>query len=775
MTSTITQTTTKAILPKYSSVSNIQSFLERFFFGPVHVVEELVSFANANYVITVPTKEEKWVLRVSSPTSLKLSNFTQEIATLMWANKEGISSIVPKSWDATRGFLVTHWLNGQGCTADDFKKDSMLKDALALLRKLHRSHAAPIHSIFDPIARFRATQKTASEEGSSLSNEVMSLAKELEELFANIPQSALNLKPTHNDPSPQNFYNLYGILYLHDWESCALNDPMWDLTHLCSLGSIDFDLALKLYESEDKLAREKINFFTPFILFNSVVWADWELQRPSSRIESSKVQSIHTTFIHKIKEMLKSTSFKTSQKKLMQGVNMSSVNPRVLASTMDEFPNFKLKTEISTIFLEVDQRILMLLRSKKEDQAGTWGIPGGKKEKTETPSETLSRELKEETAIQLNDSDIKYHGFRYARIPGWDYVVHIYQAVLNNRPAVTLAHEEHTKYEWVSIYAFKLLKLIKGQDEVFDIVYKDRLWQRIERPLSTTSKAGEVGTFVLQKGELTLVFNSERRFVLNLIGTSGSGKGTQGDMLSKLFGIPNVSAGDIFRDEFRANSLLGGMVEAFDKTHYPKYLPDEVPIGMMTKRLSDKDCATGFILDGFPRTEPQGNATREVLLRPKDFHVPLFMDVPESDIWERLPGRNICPDCGHQVRKFDENPNPGFCPKDAAKGKKVKLEQRVEDVDRTKIERRLKMFSDNRNGILKSMEVRDHVHSYQLTNKTPPREVLHFLCDAIQKRLDDLHKLETAKVKSSGSNFFPTAIICTIIAGLLFKSVSSNK
>ncbi|MEK7339620.1 MAG: nucleoside monophosphate kinase, partial [Verrucomicrobiota bacterium] len=64
----------------------------------------------------------------------------------------------------------------------------------------------------------------------------------------------------------------------------------------------------------------------------------------------------------------------------------------------------------------------------------------------------------------------------------------------------------------------------------------------------------DLATLLLCKGNRTLIFNNERRFSLNLIGTSGSGKGTQGEMLSKLFGIPTISIGDLFRDEFRTKS-----------------------------------------------------------------------------------------------------------------------------------------------------------------------------------------------------------------------------
>lgn len=414
-------------------------------------------------------------------------------------------------------------------------------------------------------------------------------------------------------------------------------------------------------------------------------------------------------------------------------------NPIRGALSQTIFPNFAARTTVSSVFLEVDKHCLVLKRGQKQDQSYTWCIPGGKQENNENPEEIAIRELREETSIDIQKEKLVYHGHRYARIPSWDYNLHLYSIELSNRPEVKCSNE-HTEYMWISIYAIKQLSLIRGQDEAFDIVYADRLWQKIANTADQICTLNKTASITLKKGNQVLEFNAEKRLIFNLIGTSGSGKGTQGDMLQKIYEIPNISAGDIFRNEFRDETLLGKMVTLFDQHHYPAYLPDEIPIGMMAKRLSEKDCQLGFILDGFPRTEKQGEATRELFIRKGDIHIPLFMDVPEKDIWERLPGRSICNGCGHQVRKFDNNPSPGFCPIEAAQGKMIALEKRVEDVETPKIERRLKMFRENKEDILKSMEKRDPVFIFSLDNTISPFEVLHMLSEKIQQILDNVFK-----------------------------------
>ena len=96
-----------------------------------------------------------------------------------------------------------------------------------------------------------------------------------------------------------------------------------------------------------------------------------------------------------------------------------------------------------------------------------------------------------------------------------------------------------------------------------------------------------------------------------LVGPPGAGKGTQAVLLSKAFSIPAISTGDIFRANVRDETPLG--VEAKGFMDRGEYVPDSLTNALVADRLSHDDCASGFLLDGYPRTLDQVRALDEVL------------------------------------------------------------------------------------------------------------------------------------------------------------------
>jgi adenylate kinase len=129
---------------------------------------------------------------------------------------------------------------------------------------------------------------------------------------------------------------------------------------------------------------------------------------------------------------------------------------------------------------------------------------------------------------------------------------------------------------------------------------------------------------------------SSEALYLVLLGGPGAGKGTQAERLAVALGIPQVSTGDLFRENLKSATELGLLAKGYMERG--ELVPDDVTVGMVRERLKRPDAVKGAILDGFPRTVAQAEA--------------------------RLAGRWTCKTCGamyHQV--FSPPQEPGVCDK----------------------------------------------------------------------------------------------------------------
>ena len=135
-----------------------------------------------------------------------------------------------------------------------------------------------------------------------------------------------------------------------------------------------------------------------------------------------------------------------------------------------------------------------------------------------------------------------------------------------------------------------------------------------------------------------------------LVGSPGSGKGTQAQFICQRYNIPQISTGDMLRAAVKAGSPLGLKVKSIMDSG--ALVSDDVILELIRERIQLPDCKNGFLLDGFPRTLAQADGLAEMGIS-LDFV--LVIDVDDEEIIKRLSGRRVHPDSG-RIYHIDFNP-----------------------------------------------------------------------------------------------------------------------
>ena len=142
--------------------------------------------------------------------------------------------------------------------------------------------------------------------------------------------------------------------------------------------------------------------------------------------------------------------------------------------------------------------------------------------------------------------------------------------------------------------------------------------------------------------------------ILILLGPPGSGKGTQAGNIIKKYNIPQISTGDILREEVKKGSDLGKHVKNIMDSG--KLVPDSIIINIIKGRITQEDCNNGFVLDGFPRTIIQADALKALLVSLNlEVDKVINFTLNDNTIVKRLGGRWTCKKCG---AVFHEITNP---------------------------------------------------------------------------------------------------------------------
>ncbi|CAB1276905.1 adenylate kinase [Candidatus Nitrosacidococcus tergens] len=190
-----------------------------------------------------------------------------------------------------------------------------------------------------------------------------------------------------------------------------------------------------------------------------------------------------------------------------------------------------------------------------------------------------------------------------------------------------------------------------------------------------------------------------------LLGAPGSGKGTQGKLLSEKYNIPQISTGDLLRAAVAANSPLGQQAKA--AINAGALVSDELVTQIVAERLTQADARRGYILDGFPRNLPQAYALDDIL---KEWQEPLqaviLLHVDLEMLTKRLTGRRTCKGCGMIYNIYYSPPKQeSHCDKCHCD----ELIQRADDNEET-ISNRLEVYKVETTTLINYYTVQDKLH-----------------------------------------------------------------
>ena len=187
-----------------------------------------------------------------------------------------------------------------------------------------------------------------------------------------------------------------------------------------------------------------------------------------------------------------------------------------------------------------------------------------------------------------------------------------------------------------------------------------------------------------------------------IFGPNGSGKGTQGAVVQKKYGIPHIETGVIFRDNIKNQTDLGNKAKAY--IDRGDLVPDEITVPMILKRLQEADCKNGWLLDGFPRNLAQAEALWKALGEAGmklDNVIEILLDRETAK--KRIMGRRLCAnDNNHPNNIYIEAIKPAE--KDGKLVCRVcgcdKLTARADDQDEAAIDKRHGIYYDTKAGTL---------------------------------------------------------------------------
>ncbi|MGH2612242.1 MAG: nucleoside monophosphate kinase [Rhabdochlamydiaceae bacterium] len=331
-----------------------------------------------------------------------------------------------------------------------------------------------------------------------------------------------------------------------------------------------------------------------------------------------------------------------------------------------------------------------------------WILPGGILRQNEDFIQAVFRSVMEKTEIDLRKEDLAYCG--KSKDSKQNQILHVFHATLKER---LLHSPQETDLKWVA--KDKLQIIDTNERGVFSEVIRLCQDPHIEAP------------------------SHPSRVVINLFGTVGTGKGTQGKKLLEKYRFASLSLGDLYRTECREKTPIGNLIGLHhEKFGAMTFAPNEIAYGLVLKSMANPLCKEGVVLDGFPRTAEQGLVYNKAFLRPTDTHIPIYLSVDEQDIYQRLETRKICSQCELQVRKEDKIQG-NACP--SCQGVLVR---RSEDAAIEKLQQRLQFFKKQIPEVISTIALRDRVFIIHSDSSATPDDVFMRIDHLIQSKRSPL-------------------------------------
>ncbi len=205
------------------------------------------------------------------------------------------------------------------------------------------------------------------------------------------------------------------------------------------------------------------------------------------------------------------------------------------------------------------------------------------------------------------------------------------------------------------------------------------------------------------------------------LGAPGCGKGTQSKILIKKYGIPQISTGDLLREEIKAGSSLGKELQEIMSSG--KFVSDELVLSLVSKKITQDECKSGFILDGYPRNISQAKSL-DALFTEKQIKLEFvfLIDVPFETLIERCTGRLLCTTCDY-IGNMDRGEKVGD------KCEEGELYQREDDKEET-VKNRLNVYQEQTAPIIDFYQKKGILH--KMIGGNDPAELSNKIANVIK-------------------------------------------